>query len=198
MKQFRGVGLVLILLVVALVALPALAAIDKPPVGKGSAEVGAMVSWQSQTQKADVSGAEATTDQTTIVQLNLGYFLTNALQLGVSTMWFGTKPEDVDMTSTFIYDLKLGYNFQLQNAPTILPWVALKVGGEAIQTPGMDTMSGVSYGGEAGVRYFLSRQASVNAQLDYDAATLTVNDIDVNTNTTSVLLGLSVFFGGAK
>jgi hypothetical protein len=196
MKQFKGIALVVLL--VALVALPAMAKIDKAPVGKGSAEVGAMISFQSQTSKADVSGAESQTESLDTLQFNGGYFLTNALEVGLSGMWMGVKPEDVDMTSVFLYNLKVAYNLQLKNAPTLLPWAAIKLGGETIQSPGSDTMQGFAYGLELGARYFVSRQASINAQLDWDASTLTVDDVDVNVNTTGVLVGLSVFFGGAK
>jgi len=210
MKKFSGVGLVVVLLV-ALVALPAMAKIDKAPVGKGSTEVSAALNVTSTNESVKVSGTEVgtSTSSSTMLMLGAGYFLTNAIQLGITTMAnvSTSKPEGGSSSTTgmMFYGLKAAYNFQLKNSPAILPYVAVDLTGASMQSEESGhsfTATGLGYGAAGGLRYFLSRQASVNAELNYNAFSLSTTvmgtDVTFDEGTFGVFVGLSVFFGGAK
>ena len=210
MKKFSGLGLVVVLLV-ALVALPAMAKIDKAPVGKGSSEVSANLALANTTFSSDESDATFGMNSFTL-GLGYGYFLTNAIQLGVFGSYSMSQmvdndpnTEEQDPSSQFFYQGRAAYNFQLKNSPAILPFVALKLGGATFISgdPNADPIQAVSYGMGAGLRYFLSRQASLNAEFDYDAMSAEVDagggdTITFTIATTQVWVGLSVFLGGAK
>jgi len=209
MKRFSGVGLVVVLLV-ALVALPAMAKIDKAPVGKGSDEIGGALSVTSTGSAGyyngtKVAGSETTTSNT-LLMLNYGYYLTNAISLGITTMAnVSTTTPETGPSSTMgmmMYGFRADYNFQLKNSPAILPFVAVNLMAASLNE-GQDSFAGAGYGMAGGLRYFVSRQASVNAELDFNAFSLSGTNAsgDVYTikeSQVGMLLGMSFFFGGPK
>jgi len=118
-----------------------------------------------------------------------------------------TTPEGGESSTSgmMMYGIRAAYNFQLKNSPAILPFVALDVVAAALSENinGENIVfGGIGYGAAGGVRYFVSRQASVNAELDYNvfslSGTVQGTDVTVDESSFGVLLGLSVFFGGAK
>lgn len=153
-------------------------------------------------------------DETTSLDLRYGYFLTDGLQLGVSYMgqmsksWSetnGTKDANSESESqvTFLY-LDLKYNFVWDRAQVFVPYLGVGVGSASTKFTYQDiagntqtsTGSGTATAVMGGVKYFVTENASVNAELRVDSFTYTPSGsaVEYTTDTTGINFGLSVYF----
>jgi len=214
MRGFRSIGLALVLLGVALVAFPTWAKVDQAAVGKGTSELGVALSWMQWggNVKSDGDKGSQTNSHLSGV-LNYGYFLTKALELGAEVTYSTQSVEyGGDMSYlgtknaiTLLYDAKFTYNFILKGAPALLPFAAVKVGEFSYHETGMESGgSGLTYGGALGLRYFVSRQGSLDLEFNYDYISpfqikdkYGTTDVD-NASGMTVLVGTSIFIGGKK
>lgn len=130
-----------------------------------------------------VSPEEGDTETTMQVQLRYGYFLTPAVQLGVQLS--AIKFEDVD---TFGDVGAFGaYHFGSPGSMTV-PYVGAQVGTGF----GFDDSNPFTFGGFAGLKYFLGQAGAISPEL----FVMRSSADDFSWTSFGLRVGVSVFFGG--
>ena len=175
MKKMFLVGMMLLMTV--LLSTPAVAGLSA-----GQLELGGFMSYSSPEDSED----------NLILSANLSMLVTQQIQVGGSVMYlFADAPSGGDETLIASLLGTFKYNFAFSEAQTTVPYVGAQVGLTTIDVAGTDDTS-YSFGTMGGVKFFLSEATSLNLELNY---LLTDYDGDTTSNT-SVLAGISFYFGG--
>ncbi len=129
----------------------------------------------------------ADTVDTTVLAVGYNRFLTNEVSGGINVMQVGAESAGEKATMTYI-EVNGKYHIIQQGQP-LVPYVGLYLGRVTIDAGG-ESASGTEIKPAAGVKYFVSENASVNAELSY--AWYSIESVDVTT--TMLNFGLSVYF----
>jgi outer membrane protein W len=178
---------------------------------KGASEIGIFTSIDTSESYATDFPESKSVSESTDLDLRYGYFLTDGLQLGVSYMamlskdWQeenGSKVDGSESTSemNFLY-LDVKYNFIFSQSQTVVPYLGLGLGTASSK---MESDSGTTKGsGTAvalmgGVKFFMTENTSLNAELRMDEFTFDTDfggqSYEFTTETVGMNLGLSVYF----
>lgn len=185
---------------------------------KGASEFTVNGSLSQLTSKMDDSDSK-TTSYTNTGTLGYSYFLTDQVSVGANLLYSGSETEDDAGTSTSNdvttgIDLNAKYHFIFSKGQTVVPYLGLQGGwinmyseSTYTYTFGTTTYTGTSdssgsagsYGGMAGVKFFITENVSINTELNYRAYNITMNDgyseSKMKMNNLALLFGLSVYFG---
>ncbi len=216
MKGIRAITLLLSLLVCS--------AAQAAAIGKGASEITGdfNISYEHTEVGSyrSTSGLDSPKTQSDALsgtlRVGYGYFLTDAVQLGstISETITSTKPfvenelnSFTQDTYTFNLDLFARYHFYKKGS-VFVPYVGAQAGWINYYQKQKETVGGttsnvgrngnaISYGGMAGVKYFLDENTSLNAEMNYRRYDIDLGK-DAPTATHDVLkwlIGLSYYFG---
>ncbi|MFZ5570365.1 MAG: outer membrane beta-barrel protein [Thermodesulfobacteriota bacterium] len=130
--------------------------------------------------------------KTSMATLGFSYYPKNFLETKLAML--GMKVESGDFDTT-IYSLAGVVNFNLFKPG----WVAVPYIGGQLGISGYDAGeyddTALSYGGQGGVKFFLSEDLSLNVELNYLMTTVDAGEgEELDVDNTSVLLGFSYYF----
>jgi len=170
---------------------------------KGQSEINVYGSIGTQEIKFD--GGGKMTEDTITVRTGYGYFITENLSLGGDlqlddrTDKFGGSKNTTD---TFVFDGSAKYHFMPKNV--LVPYVGVQLGmslSTSKQSGASDdtTTTGFAYGAMGGIKWFVSENASFNAELNALFASASSKtggqSSDVTITDIKGLFGLSYYFG---
>ena len=168
---------------------------------KGVWELGGAIGFSSTSVVVDgESGDESITSFD--FEPYVGWFVINNLELGLIPSFSTTSFGETSTNSFGIY-FAPAWNFDLQSK--LFPFIEGRIGYNTSTYEYEDeegtveqTLSGLAYGGRAGVKYQLGNSALVQASLGYNMYTMNPEDWDGDRNGSNVfdiMVGFSVFLG---
>lgn len=161
---------------------------------KGQSELNVYLSLGSTTTTPD--GGDSSTDTNFNTRIGYGYFFTDSLSVGADVDYSYDKPEVGDESNTLYALVTAKYHFAPKNV--VVPYVGLQLGGFASEQGNMST-DGVAYGALGGVKFFLTENASLNAELNALGMTVSASgggfSYDATMTNIKGLIGLSYYFG---
>ena len=116
-----------------------------------------------------------------------GYFFTDHIEVNITPRIMYME-SDAYETTTYSVLANLKYNF-FKKGWTTIPYVGLQAGVSSYEADD-DSDSAFSYGGMAGLKFFFTEDISLNLEGNYLRTTS-----DIDEDQTSVLLGLTFYFG---
>jgi len=180
-----------LLMVFALVALPATASAQEYPVDRGSMVLGGSVSWTS-------SGGDlyenSDGDRLNSLLLNpeVMYFVMPGLAIGGELYVERASQGDFDAT-TIAVGPQISYYF---GGPTssVYPFLSAMVGYADMSSDAFDA-SGLAFGFTGGAAFMLSRSVALTAGATYQLQNLSVDQLDesVDSNAFALQLGVQAF-----
>ena len=125
--------------------------------------------------------------ETTILAVGYNRFVTNEVSAGINVMTVGAKSGGDKATMTFV-EVNGKYHF-IQTGQPLVPYVGLYLG-QVTMDAGGDSASGTEIKPAAGLKYFVSENTSLNAELSY--AFYTIDSVDITT--LMLAFGISIYF----
>jgi Outer membrane protein beta-barrel domain len=194
MKKFTSVLLTLLLI-------SSISVFGQNFAKKGVWELGGGIGFTSSTIVTDGESAEESMTSF-IFQPYVGYFVIDCLELGLIPSFETTSIGDLSSNSFGIY-FAPAWNFDLKS--NLYPFIEGRIGyntttieyefeGDTYE----QTLSGLAYGGRAGLKYQLGNAALVNLSLGYTMTTLNPEDWEGDRNGTNdfdVMVGFTIFLG---
>ena len=194
MKKFKVTALVVALAM--LFALPAWSAANVPTIGTGTIEIqGVNLSWHNLTEQ-DVSGSQTSYG----IGALLGYFVTDAIEVGLSLNFSGTSSNfggGPSVSSSLMnYEIAGLYNIR---SGKLIPFVGIGLDGISGSASGGYSATGFGFAVAGGLRYLIVPDASINLKLSYSSLTVNPNVGDSFTmSDLGISSGMSIFVGGKK
>jgi opacity protein-like surface antigen len=108
--------------------------------------------------------------------INFGYFFTPQLQMSLSGILCGGG-EGSDVTKIYAGLGQFKYNLSFNRAQVVVPYLGVQAG--IAGTSNGTSKSGFSYGGMAGLRFFISENMSLNMEGNYQWAKASASNNDV-------------------
>ena len=145
-----------------------------------------------------VSGEDITFSNTRI-QTTVGYFLTDAIETGI-TLYLGSSTSDIYGEKTTTTNTKpvlfAAYHFNMQGNMTPFAGVAIGSASNKEEAGQTTTWTEFSYGLMGGVKYFVSEWAAIVGQVNYDMRTLkfTESGNSFDASQFGLNFGLTLFF----
>lgn len=170
---------ILLAIGLACLALSLVGTLAEAKVKKGDKEI----SFFGSVIETSPEGAESTT--TVIVQVAGGVFVTDNVQVGGSVMQtsiFNSFTATVRLLNGFVK-----YHFNPNDV--LVPYVGAQAGMAFVESD-FSSDSGISYGGMAGFKYFLSENLSINGEGDIIQSKIA----DTTATQTILQVGLSYYF----
>lgn len=150
------------------------------------------VSISGSIMSTKMDGVNDTVDST-IIRGGMGHYLTDNISLGGDLTYINTSSGSFDST-TFVANINGRFYFLPKE--TIVPYVGAQLGYLSSES-GSSTSTGYNYGAMAGIKFFMSENASFDAELNYRKDTLSASGSskDIEQTTTAGLFGLTYYFG---
>ena len=174
---------------------------------QGAVEVGGSISFNNITMVADGKSADESLS-VFLLAGNIGYFITDGLELMVVPSYMNMSVEDVSLSGLLLY-FAPAYVFDLRS--NVFPFIqgmigynslTVDLGGSTSGLPGVSsgeqTLSGLSYGGAGGIKVQLAKNALLNCSVSYMMLTLDPENWEGDRNGADVITvgaGFTVFFG---
>jgi len=182
-----------ILIAVGLVLVMATSALA---INKGQSELNLYGAIGETTTKAKGASSQTSDDFTT--RIGYGYFFTDAFSLGADIDYNYSKSQgSSDGTNTIYTLLTTKYHFMPKN--TLVPYIGAQLGGYFMDAGSNLSSTGFAYGALGGIKYFLTENASINAELNFLGMSTTTKasgrSYDADMTRLQAMFGLSYYFG---
>jgi opacity protein-like surface antigen len=143
---------------------------------------------------------------TTTISAGMGHYFTDYFSFGGDLSLTGTS---ADRTESSTLTANINAKLYLNTKGTIIPFVGAQFGylttANTFDTTNSfgvlvskdTTSTGINYGAMAGVKFFMSENASFDAKFNYSKSTITPSESpnDFKQTDTGVLVGLTYYFG---
>lgn len=149
-------------------------------------------------QKASAPGASDLTSDTTEFALGGLYYVWKNVGLGLSATYQRATTQQASFevrSSSWLIGPQVGADLALGENVGLF---AVATAGWARASAQSVTMGGWGWGAGGGLRYFLSRAASIDASISYLALDLSGDGAKLDTSGFTVGAGLTVYFGGGR
>lgn len=164
---------------------------------KGQSELNAYASIGSTKTKPEGGSTSKNTDVNT--RFGYGYFLTDGLSLGADIDYSYSKSGEAgaEATNSMYFLGTAKYHFMPKSVVT--PYVGVQLGGYTSETGSTSSTDGYAYGVLGGVKFFMTENASLNAELNMlsmsVSTTVGTSSYDADMTNIKGLVGLSYYFG---
>jgi len=180
-----------LMLVLAMLLVPAAVAAQEYPVDRGSMVLGGSVSWSS--AGGDLyEGGDGDRLNTLLLNPEIMYFIAPGLAIGGELYVQRASQGDADVT-TIAVGPAISYYF---GGPTssVYPFLSAMVGYADMGAGGFDA-SGLAFGATGGAAFMLSNSVALTGGLTYQLQKLSVDEIDesVDGDTFALQFGIQAF-----
>jgi len=177
-------------------------------IGRGTKELG-IFTGINETESSDSVSSNSSLSDSVNLNLNYGIFLVGGLQVGISLMADQTKSwqevngskvagsESTNKTTFEFIDVK--YNFVFSKSQPVVPFIGIGLGAAQMSNTSAGTTtsnSGSAAKFGVGVKFFLTENTSLNAEISTKSFTFTPegSNVEYTQDTTGLNVGLSVYF----